>query len=485
MTRLRRLIGPPGAARACALTVAALVAACASKPPPAEVAARRTAVETARNPNAAPVRQSGSPAAPPPAPAARPTPVQTTTTSAGRGTAAPAAQQGTPAPAPAASRDSERDARWRQDLDVLERELVERHPDAFFAGTRADFDRKVAQLRHSIPAMTDDEVVVALWGVAASLRDGHTGVTWPEGDRAFRRLPIECKGFSDGVYVVAARPEDAALIGGRVLKVGTMTTDQALLRLEGVRACENPAARQDTLPQLLSVPEVLTALHIETQRDRVRMEVVCPDARIRSVELPALGGTVDLERRPPRPATPPPPYDLEVRPEERALILTYRACRTDPGECFCRTAERIFMESSRWPNPKLVVDLRDNPGGDALTMAPLFEGLKERYHLRGHVAVIVNGGTYSAAVQNAVQLQLLANAKVIGEPTGGQVNSFGDLRTFRLPNSGLLVYYPARRVKQTDEPPGSMRPDVLVRTTYADWAAGRDPAMATALKSLP
>ena len=72
-------------------------------------------------------------------------------------------------------------------------------------------------------------------------------------------------------------------------------------------------------------------------------------------------------------------------------------------------------------------------------------------------------------------------AVLVGTPTGGKPNSYGDVSTFSLPNSGLQVGYSTKyfRLREGEDPP-SVAPEVTVETTLADVRSGRDPLLEAA-----
>src|SRR5436309_2866026 len=49
--------------------------------------------------------------------------------------------------------------------------------------------------------------------------------------------------------------------------------------------------------------------------------------------------------------------------------------------------------------------------------------------------------TYSAALLNALEIRTIPIVTFVGEPTGGRPNSYGQVQSFALPNSGLIVSY--------------------------------------------
>ena len=66
-------------------------------------------------------------------------------------------------------------------------------------------------------------------------------------------------------------------------------------------------------------------------------------------------------------------------------------------------------------------------------------------------------------------------------PTGGMPNSYGEVRTFRLPNAGLSISYSTKYFRMLEEDPPSVEPDVLVELGSEDHFRGQDPVLERAL----
>jgi hypothetical protein len=73
-------------------------------------------------------------------------------------------------------------------------------------------------------------------------------------------------------------------------------------------------------------------------------------------------------------------------------------------------------------------------------------------------------------------------AILIGGPTGGKPNSYGNNSTFQLSNSLIQVSYSTRyyQLVSGSDPP-SVAPDVAVEPTISDLRAGRDPLLEAAV----
>ena len=100
----------------------------------------------------------------------------------------------------------------------------------------------------------------------------------------------------------------------------------------------------------------------------------------------------------------------------------------------------------------------------------------------GKLFVLIDRGTFSAAVNAAADLEYLTNSIFIGEPTAGAPSSWGDPKRVILPNSGLVarlssVYW---RDSTPDASRQAVTPDIPTPLSSVDYFAGRDPALEAA-----
>jgi hypothetical protein len=131
-----------------------------------------------------------------------------------------------------------------------------------------------------------------------------------------------------------------------------------------------------------------------------------------------------------------------------------------------------------------VVDVRSNTGGDSTVDDPLIRGLESRpaWRQRGRLFALTGGLTFSSGMWTANDLRRLG-AILVGGPTGGKPNSYGNVRNFSLPNSGLPVSYSTTyfRIIEDADPP-SLLPELPVDPTLADYRSGRDPVLEAAIR---
>lgn len=129
---------------------------------------------------------------------------------------------------------------------------------------------------------------------------------------------------------------------------------------------------------------------------------------------------------------------------------------------------------------KLVIDMRDNGGGDNTEGYNwLIRPLKQRadLNIKGRLFVLIGPLTFSAAMNNAAQFADETNATLVGQTIGEKPNSYQEPRQFRLPNSHLVVrvstlFYTFRKTGEN-----AVRPNKEIAPSWSDFIAGRDPAL--------
>ncbi|WAC40145.1 S41 family peptidase [Pedobacter sp. SL55] len=89
-----------------------------------------------------------------------------------------------------------------------------------------------------------------------------------------------------------------------------------------------------------------------------------------------------------------------------------------------------------------MVDLRENNGGNSGVLRPFIDSIKNSYlNKNGKLFVLIGKKTFSYALMNAVTLKRNTSAILVGEPTSGNINHFGEVRGFSLPRTGIVIGY--------------------------------------------
>ena len=374
-------------------------------------------------------------------------------------------------------------AQWRDDVRYFARELPKRHKNLYHATTKEQFEKAVADLDAAIASLQDHQIIVKLRQVAATVGDGHTGVQLPA---YFKRYPLNIYWFGGELRVIAAAKEYEGARGARIIKIGDLDIDEVSAR---VATCfpskdnENEWFVLNTGPALMMRPEVLHALGVVSDPARAAFTVQHDDGRVITLDIspvvvPApVNGVVALGLVP----VVQPPLSRQ-RPGE-AFWFTFLQDKQTAYANFRRypslkqNARAFFDFIDRNPTQRVVIDLRQNGGGDFFEgRAHLVEPIKKRpaINQKGRLFVAVGRQTFSAAMVNAIDFRKETNAILVGEPIGERPNSYSENDEMTLQNSKLVVSYSTRYYKFVDQDVAAVLPDVHIEQTWADFRTGRD-----------
>jgi hypothetical protein len=85
-------------------------------------------------------------------------------------------------------------------------------------------------------------------------------------------------------------------------------------------------------------------------------------------------------------------------------------------------------------------------------------------------------------MMNAYQLRNATGALLVGEPTGGTPNGYGEARTFSLPHSRLTVQYSTKLFRGVEQDTDAIYPDLTVIPWSKAYFDARDVVLERVIK---
>ena len=388
---------------------------------------------------------------------------------------------------------------WQADLEFLADRMARQHPNVFRRVKKEDFEAEVKSLNGRIPSLTEDEIIVGLMKVVARVRDGHTGL-YPLAYFRSGIYPLRFYLFSDGLFVQKASPEYAGIVGAKVIRIGNMSAEDALNLTGTLAFSDNGMGVKDLAPTFLSVPELLSGLKITSDKQSLKL-VVETGGKERTVQikpafslhqlLQAPADWIDAAAASNRPLYLKHPDDIywfEYQKDRKLLYVQHNEIGNKPDEPVAAFYKRVTEFAAANPVEKIVIDLRNNGGGNNGLNRPVVIGLvKSKLDERGRLFVITGRRTFSAAQNFVNELEKYSNAIFVGEPTAGHPNHYGDNRPITLPNSKLEVRVSTLYWQDMD--PRDNRPwtapEIAAEVSSADYRDGRDPALQAVIDYAP
>lgn len=409
-------------------------------------------------------------------------------------------------------------AQWRQDLQLaLDSLLV--HDRSFSPAAQARFRAQVAQLRDSVAFKTEPQVIVGLAQAVAGAGNAHTRLYLLRNRTELRRYPVRVWWFKEGLYVVRTTAEYAGLLGAKVVSWAGKTPLAARRAVAPLYA-GNASWRTYMSTYTLTSPEILLGLGLvdssgalvltcrTRQGHRVTRRLVpLPLAKVSqpteawwdlAPTHPGRGAAwqsvlaSDTAHLPLYLRAPQQFYWARYLPKSHLLYVQYnRAGNMPTGESFAAFGRRVLAVLTAQKPRKVVVDVRFNTGGN-LDVARRFMGQLDSAarRQRARVYVITGPATFSAGLFHAAQLRELAQATIVGEPAGDELDFWAEGGNLLLPNSKLTLHYADRfhsysPVPRPDATPylyldlavTTVQPHYPVALRWRDYLAGRDAAL--------
>jgi hypothetical protein len=389
-----------------------------------------------------------------------------------------------------ASSPSPRDQRWQGDVADLARELPFARTGGLGPVSRSAWNAAAARLEAQVPRLTNGQIIVGMARLVAMLHDDETELMLPPQPT----FTLEAQYFGRGLYLLAVPRADRNLLGARLLAVDGMPVAQVLARIRPVIDAEDLELRTEEELGSLDEASLLHWLGVTPSPTSARFTVVTAAGHRETVRLTATGsGNVsfpDFLAEPVSGMAGPPvplylqhrnlPYWLQVLPAQHAVFLKYNQCRSDDG--FQRLAAQALAVLRAHPGDRLIVDLRDNFGGNSSPFHALIAGIQADPAINrpGRVIGLVNDFTDSAAKVDVGDLAGQTRAVLIGTGPADPIDEYGDDdNSFGLPASGLAVQYTTKLLNPSRSPSGI--PSIKIAPTLHQVLAGDDPVLAGAL----
>jgi hypothetical protein len=403
------------------------------------------------------------------------------------------------------------DAPWQEDLDAFLEVLHAEHDNPYFHTPRAEFELAITEYRAALPELSRAERITGFARIVAMVGDGHTWMPMhrlpfdglPPGP-GFSSLPIRFELFDDGLYVVGAPHAHADLLGARVTGFGDVPAEEAIARVMELLPQDATNFAREFVAEWLMQVELLTALGLASDDD-VTLSFQHGGEGL-TADLAALDGDAMYDwifstdggprGRPDwRIAAEQQPFwmqsfdgHIRIAELQGATYLQVTQIQDGAEQTFADAAQTAVRQAEAREEPALIIDLRRCLGGDGTLNEGLVRAVAESEVLNrdGLLMVLTSRSTHSAAVMLVSALEQRTVARFIGQATADRPNHYGETNIFVTPNSALPIIH-ASEYYQTSTPDDQRRfraPDIAVSYTFADYEAGTDAVLETALHQI-
>ncbi len=368
---------------------------------------------------------------------------------------------------------------WDEDVYYFAENLKDKHKDLFYKINETEFNDDITALREKTGELSTKEIIFELVKVVSKVGDSHTGIEW--GNR-FEFLPYNVEWVSDGVIVTAIDLNYQQYLGKKITGIGGTPMNTVIDSFRTIIAFENESNFKSQILSYFKVPEFFEYFGIVDSADTIKFNLE------NGTDIQLSSGTGDMVSIYDNIS---PPlyisnitdyYWFEEFDSDNLLYIQYNRAQERSDLSFQSFTNQIVGRINQNGNiEKVAIDLRLNGGGNSAIAKPLIEAMEQFVNDNrlspADIYVIIGRRTFSSALLNAWEFKQTIDPVLIGEPTGGKPNHFGEVKNFRLPNSLLLVWYSSKYFELSPDDENTLEPDILIELRSEDLINGLDPIL--------
>lgn len=386
----------------------------------------------------------------------------------------------------ASNRSDVHESSQARDLAYLYKTLPKRHINLYSQHSKGEFQKAYDQALQKAGNLSPAGFYFTLRSLVALSGDSHTSVGITQDIvSCLKAVPVQFS-YVDGTWRVSVIERTyGELLAAELVSLNRIPIDEIETLARSVYSYDNEVWFRHALSQQLNLTNLYSYLGIADFDDKPVVVTVLPHQETEKVSItlnPVSSDQYNMQsfvtwyQKMPQTYASNAAYRAMTFEKSDALFIQYNACisiESYPIETF---TEEVLTLLENGKFSKVLVDLRYNGGGDSRLFEPMIDGLgklqKERYFT---IDVLVGEGTFSSALMNAIHFKRRTDCRLVGQPSGGSVNHYGEVQFFKLPESGIPITYSTKHfVMDRSYGAGPLIPDVVIMQRVDDILKGRD-----------
>ncbi|RKR83367.1 peptidase S41-like protein [Mucilaginibacter gracilis] len=372
-------------------------------------------------------------------------------------------------------------ADYLADLYYLKDTLPKRHINLFAKISKADFEHTIAAMAARLTDPDMESFTVELYKLPVAIGDEHTHI-----EPVFTKAaPIRFDKFSEGIFVTATDSADTDVLLYKLDGINGHPIGEVISRFKAIIQSGNSSFFDSRFLHLINNPVMLKGLQLTGSTDETSFDLTAPNGKTTRRVMKSVPGTdagnlpLVAAQKQQRKGNYWDNYDARTG----TLYFNYNNCQDNDAHPFAAFNNALFALIDQKKPKRLVIDLRDNSGGNSGVLTPFIDSVKRSYlNAKGKLFVLIGKQTFSSALMNAVDFKRNTNAILLGEATSGTVNHYGEVRGFRLPHTKIVIGYSTRYWENWKGHDGPLMPDVAIAYSVKNFGKGIDEALVYAEK---
>ncbi len=356
------------------------------------------------------------------------------------------------------------------DLEYLLKKLPKVHKNLYALITKEKFLEvgKAITEEVSHKDFKKKNFIFTLLKLFHEIKDPHTTIYTND-----KKMPIYFEWVDGGYYPFVINKNLGNFLGKKLIKIDGLDIDRFNVQIEKYLVFDNEEIRKIEIGRSLRDFSLIKLIsksnegEIEYTFENNKSIKIKPSRKNESTPQTSIYGIKGNEFLNMRSN-----YFVESRSNQ--FYFKYSRCKEDNNYPF----EKLFIDIKQVLNNhpmKIIVDLRNNQGGNSSLFNPIIKILKAYIkENKPEVYCLINRRVFSSGVLNTYEMKYKLGAKLVGQPTGQGVNHYGEVKYIRLPNTKIEVQYSSKYFKLINDDSVTIKPDVMLEPKIKDYMNGND-----------
>lgn len=381
----------------------------------------------------------------------------------------------------------EKTEKMKAEIQFMCKNLEKKHKNLYHSISKEEFKEKEDELLNEVPNIKDEkEYYLALSELITTLKDAHTRVgsnnLYLKDDKYYG---FNIEKFEKSWILTGIGENDQDKLGYEVRAINDVDINEIYDMALNFYPHENPYVFINDFSSYVKRAELLNKIKVlnNISDDDISLKLLDNDGKEVDIKVPSadfdsLGELVTLSSKV-KPMTT--DYNdsnnyWNDKLSDDVYYIQYNKCAEDNSLKMDKFTSEVSNDIKDNEFKKVIIDLRYNGGGNSKIIEPLYdelEKLKKEHSFQ--VYILIGGNTFSSGLLNAYDGKNQLDAILAGQPTGGNLNQYGEVKSFDLPYSGFVVDYSTKyfeNVKGYDK--DALYPDIESPMKLKDYINGVD-----------
>ena len=359
------------------------------------------------------------------------------------------------------------------EFEFMKEEVEMNHKNFFNTVSKEECEEEYKRLSSNIDGISYTDYYFVLSSFLALSNDSHTSLEAGDIYSYFMYYPLQLNYVGDKVYVVSGLSDYKDYMGKEVTAINGVNIKVIEEIVSLVVPHDNTVYLKLWLNNQLNNTSFLSFIDV-ADSDKAPVTLTFSDGKNVSLS-PTLSQEIDRDDIISAFSSYSPyiyqGYYRAMEIRDDVLLISYNTCSDNPSYPMKNFASDLKKVLSKKKYSKIIVDLRYNGGGNSAVLNSVIKLLKKE---KCSKYALIGENTFSSAILNAVSLKDDADFTLVGTPTGGSINHYGELKSFTLPETGWEVYYSSKYFKLSKKYDGSIIPDVYIEKDAESYFSGID-----------